>query len=137
MTPPALNKLVSLLDPVLRPLTAKGNQQRFLSTKAQVMIVLCMYRGLPYLDQERKHGVAKATVFKCMKRVAKAICKHPDIRKPAFPNSTDSCGVHASKWAKLSGPMKLQRELLTGCVGALDGLFVRTTCLTQGNQEGA
>jgi hypothetical protein len=130
MTRTAFFKLCTLLDSQLAP-SSKNTRGDVINVKEKVMVALRYFSGASYLDLIRKHGISKPGIYKVILQVTKAINTNPSIGKQTnFPSSTDSCETYAKGWASLSGPTRQERGLLNGCIGALDGIFIRTRCPT-------
>jgi hypothetical protein len=128
MTENSFFKLDFLLRDDLKP-SPRNKRDDIILNGTKLMIALRFFAGASYLDLIRIHGVSKPAVFKSIREVVKAINKHPDVGKAKFPVDECDCASVAAKWAVLSG-QGTSRCVLSHCVGALDGLLIRTRAPT-------
>ena len=128
MSPESFRKLVDLVRDDLEPKDKKRNKKMrttYLDPETKVMMTLRWLAGGQYVDQCRRNGVSKPTVFKAFHQVIKAINSNPNIGVPKWPTTVEECNVVATGWAKLSGPAE-SRGLFTTVIGMLDGILIAT-----------
>jgi DDE superfamily endonuclease len=131
MSKESLLKLHSLLKPSLvqHPRNRRGD---VIDSLSKVMMGLRYLAGSRWVDIVRIHGVAKCTLFQCITQFIQACAKHPLVGKPKFPTSETEAKQYAEEWAQLSGPPGSDRHsVLANCVGALDGILIKTRAPTK------
>jgi hypothetical protein len=125
MSPQSFRKLVGLIRDDLEPKDASKTRKDYLDPETKVMMTLRWLAGGQYVDQCRRNGVSKSSVFRAFMQVINAINANPQIGHPKWPTTVDECNEIASGWAKLSGPSE-SRGLFTTVIGMVDGLLVCT-----------
>lgn len=130
MSKESLLKLASLLESSLLP-SARNYRKDVLLPLEKVMMSLRYFAGSRYVDICRIHGVSKPAVFRSIRQVVRAINSHPLVGKPKWPTNEEECDVYAQEWASMSGPSPEARGLLDHCVGAIDGILIRTRAPTR------
>jgi hypothetical protein len=130
MSKESLLKLHSLLKPLLEVSTRKFRGDTIPSL-AKVMMTLRYLAGSRWVDIVRIHGVSKPALYFCIQQVIRAIIRHPLVGKPKFPTDEVKAKEYAEQWASLSGPPGGRRGVLSGCIGAIDGILIKTKAPTK------
>jgi hypothetical protein len=128
----SFKKLYRLLYSDLKP-HAKCTRADAIHPKTKLLVALRFFAGASYLDLVRIHGIGKTTCYSsCIKKVIQSIHKNKEIGQPKWPEQTPDLESHARAWTDISG-VPGRRGVLQGCVGAIDGLLIKTKC--PGKQE--
>ena len=130
MSPKSFRKLVGLIRDDLEPKNASNTRKDYLDPETKVMMTLRWLAGGQYVDQCRRNGVSKQSVFRSFLQVINAINANPNIGHPKWPTTVDECNEIAHGWAKLSGPSE-SRGLFQTVIGMVDGLLVATRSPTR------
>ena len=125
MSPKSFRKLVGLIRDDLEPKDASRTRKDYLDPETKVMMTLRWLAGGQYVDQCRRNGVSKPSVFRAFAQVINAINANPEIGHPKWPTNVDECNEIARGWAKLSGPSE-SRGLFQTVISMVDGILVST-----------
>ena len=125
MSKESLLKLHSLLKPDLH-VSIRNRRGDVIDSLSKVMMSLRYLAGSRWVDVVRIHGVSKPAVFRCIRQVLRAVNKHPLVGKPKFPTDEVEAEQYAQEWARLSGPPGGRRGALSRCIGAIDGIIIKT-----------
>jgi hypothetical protein len=125
MSKESLLKLHSLLKPFLDVGTQKFRGDTIPSL-AKLMMTLRYLAGSRWVDIVRIHCVSRPVVYVCIQQVLKAIVRQPIVGKPKFPTDEVEAEQYAREWANLSGPPGGRRGILSKCIGAIDGIIIKT-----------
>jgi hypothetical protein len=130
MSKESLLKLHSLVKPFLEARITRRLRGDAIPSLVRVMMTLRYLAGSRWVDIVRIHGVSKSSLFLCIRQVTRAIVRHPLIGKPKFPTDEVEAKEYADEWASLSGPPAGRRGVLSGCIGAIDGILIKTRAPT-------
>jgi hypothetical protein len=130
MSKESLLKLHSLLKPFLE-VSAQKFRGDTIPSLVKVMMTLRYLAGSRWVDIVRIHGVSKPALYVCIGQVIRAIIRHPLIGKAKFPTDEVEAKKYAEQWASLSGPPGGRRGVLSGCIGAIDGILIKTRAPTK------
>jgi hypothetical protein len=86
----------------LEPKYASRTRNDYLDPETKVMMTLRWLAAGQYVDQCRRNGVSKPSVFRAFTQVSNAINANPEIGHPKWPTNVDECNEIASGWDKLS-----------------------------------
>jgi hypothetical protein len=98
MSPQTFNKLVNLIRDDIEPKDKSRTRKDYLDAETKVMMTLRWLAGGQYVDQCRRNGVSKSSVFACFTKVINAINRNPHIGQPKWPTTVEECNEIASKW---------------------------------------
>lgn len=123
MDPPSFGLLVSMLKegnllPSNEVMGDRSSTSGHISVESKVGAALIMLAGGRYVEAMRTHGIAKATAFKNLKDVVKAINAHPGLEVKC-DNSPEGLAERAAGFASRSS-----KGLFKYATGAMDGLTV-------------
>ena len=85
MSPKSFRKLVGLIRDDLEPKDASRTRKDYLDPETKVMMTLRWLAGGQYVDQCRRNGVSKPSVFRAFAQVINAINANPEIGHPKWP----------------------------------------------------
>eukprot|EP00904_Undaria_pinnatifida_P012574 jgi/Undpi1/8447/HiC_scaffold_25.g10914.m1 len=125
MDEPAFNKLVEILRPVIEAdekYARLRTKSGVISVETRVAIALRFCAGGSYLDLQDVHGVSKTSCYSCFHQVVDAIIEcSSKIGPMKFPTTGEELKKLAAEFEE-----KSDGQAITGCVGCLDGLNVKT-----------
>jgi hypothetical protein len=125
MSKESLLKLHLLLKPDLQA-SIRNHHGDVIDSLSKVLMAMRYLAGSRWVDIVRIHGVSKPAVFHSIQQVLRAINKHPLVGKPKFPTDEVEAKQYAQEWARLSGPPGGHRGVLSRCIGAIDGIIIKT-----------
>jgi hypothetical protein len=120
MPPTAFNKLCNYLDPLISVDPVMGElrtKEGIISTKIVVACFIRWISGGQYHDIRLIGGMSTASFYRVMWRCAAAILDHELAY--SFPQTREAIYDAASSFRALS-----TNNLITGCVGVMDGLLL-------------
>jgi hypothetical protein len=123
----SFKKLYGLLYLDLKP-SVKNTRIDAIHPKTKLLVALRFFAGASYLDLMRIHGIGRTTCYQtCIQLVINAILKNQEIGQPKWPKLDAEVKTYADAWKGISG-VPGRRGLLQSCIGAIDGLLIKTRC---------